>query len=140
RAHAGYGVGGLRGPPHERHHALLPVGTVDPGEPRGVGVELVERALAPVEPVKVAYQSLEPAMIGALAEQMPVEAPVVVPLAPLTDLAPHEEELLTRVPPHKRVERAKVRKLLPVVARHLSEQRALAVHDLVVRERQDEIL
>ena len=30
--------------------------------------------------------------------------------------------------------------LAPLVARHLVEQRALAVHDLVVRERQDEVL
>ena len=42
--------------------------------------------------------------------------------------------------PHVGVERAQVRELLPAVARHLREQRALAVHDLVVGERQDEVL
>ena len=41
---------------------------------------------------------------------------------------------------HPRVQRAQVRELLPAVARHLGEHRALAVHDLVVRERQDEVL
>src|SRR3989442_10325946 len=71
---------------------------------------------------------------------MPVEAPVVVTLASLPDLAAHEEELLARVRPHVRVEGAKVGKLLPVVAGHLGEERTLAVHDLVVRERQHEVL
>ena len=42
--------------------------------------------------------------------------------------------------PHVPVQRAQVRELLPAVARHLLEQRSLAVHDLVVRERQHEVL
>ena len=42
--------------------------------------------------------------------------------------------------PHVRVERAQRRELLPLVARHLAEQRPLPVHDLVVRERQHEVL
>ena len=42
--------------------------------------------------------------------------------------------------PHVAVERAQVREALPAVAGHLPEQRALAVHDLVVGERQDEVL
>ena len=71
-------------------------------------------------------------MVGALPEQMPVEASVVVPLASLPDLAAHEEKLLARVRPHVRVERAKVRKLLPLVTGHPAEQRTLSVHDLVV--------
>src|SRR6266540_3187884 len=133
-------VAGVPGASHERHHALLPVGAVDPRESGRVGVELMERALAPVEPVEVAHQPLEPAVVGALAEQMPVEAPVVVPLTPLPDLATHEEELLARVRPHVRVEGAKVGELLPVVAGHLGEERTLTVHDLVVRERQHEVL
>ena len=56
------------------------------------------------------------------------------------ELAAHEEQLLAGMRPHVRVERAQVRELLPAVARHLRQQRALAVHDLVVRERQDEVL
>jgi hypothetical protein len=35
--------------------------------------------------------------------------------------------------------RRSVRELLPVVARHAREQRALAVHDLVVADREDEV-
>jgi hypothetical protein len=64
----------------------------------------------------------------------------VAPLLPLGELAAHEEELLARVRPHEAVERAQVGELLPVVAGHLREQRPLAVHDFVVREREDEVL
>ena len=42
--------------------------------------------------------------------------------------------------PHEPVQRPQVGELLPAVARHLGEQRALPVHDLVVGERQHEVL
>ena len=41
---------------------------------------------------------------------------------------------------HESVIGAQIREPLPVVARHAAEDRALAVHDFVVRQRQDEIL
>src|SRR5947209_1798781 len=56
------------------------------------------------------------------------------------ELAAHEEQLLAGVRPHVRIERAEIRKLLPAVARHLVEERSLPVHDLVVRERENEVL
>ena len=64
----------------------------------------------------------------------------MVPLAPLPDLAAHEQQLLAGVHEHVAVERPQVGVLLPHVAGHLVEHRAFAVHDLVVRERQDELL
>ena len=42
--------------------------------------------------------------------------------------------------PHVPVERPQPRELLPFVARELAEERALPVHHLVVREREDEVL
>ena len=42
--------------------------------------------------------------------------------------------------PHVPVERAQPGELLPLVAGQLAEQRPLAVHHLVVRERQHEVL
>src|SRR3546814_10577715 len=42
--------------------------------------------------------------------------------------------------PHEGVAGAQVGELLPAVARHLAEQRALAVDDFVVAQRQDEVL
>jgi hypothetical protein len=41
---------------------------------------------------------------------------------------------------HIAEERSQIGELLPSVAGHLVEQRALSVHDLVVRERQHEVL
>ena len=72
-------------------------------------------------------------------EQVPVEAFVVAPFTPLRDLAPHEEQLLPGVAVHVAVKQPEVGEFLPEVARHLVEQRSLAVHDLVVREGEDEV-
>ena len=78
--------------------------------------------------------------MGCVLEQVPVEAAVVVPLAPLAELVAHEEQLLARLGVLVAVEQPQVGELLPVVAGHLAEQRALAVDHLVVGERQHEVL
>ena len=64
----------------------------------------------------------------------------MAPLLLLRQLAAHEQQLLARMRPHVPVQRAQVRELLPAVARHLVQERALAVDDLVVGEREDEAL
>ena len=51
-----------------------------------------------------------------------------------------KSSFLAGLPVHVAEQQAQVGELLPVVARHLPEQRALAVHHLVVRERQHEVL
>ena len=51
-----------------------------------------------------------------------------------------KEQLLPRVRPHPAEEQAQVGELLPAVAGHLGDERALAVHHLVVRQRQHEAL
>ena len=53
---------------------------------------------------------------------------------------PHEQQLLARMPPHEPVIGPQVRELLPLVARHLLQHRAFAMHDLIVTDRQDEVL
>jgi hypothetical protein len=58
----------------------------------------------------------------------------------LPDLGAHEEKLLAGMRPHVREERAQVRKTVATRRRASGEQRTLSVHDLVVRERQHEIL
>ena len=75
-----------------------------------------------------------------LLEEMPVEARLVVPLAPLPELSSHEEELLPRLRVHVAEEQPQVGTLLPFVAGHLGEQRPFSIDDLVVRQRQDEVL
>jgi hypothetical protein len=62
------------------------------------------------------------------------------PFAALAELAAHEQQLLARMRPHEGVVGAQIREALPVVARHPPEDRALAVHHLVMAERQHEVL
>src|SRR5436309_135217 len=71
-----------------------------------------------------------------LIQQMPVERMIVLPLAFLGEFVAHEEELLAGMAVHESVIGAQVGEPLPVVARHATEERALAMHDFVVRERQ----
>src|SRR3984893_8398933 len=70
---------------------------------------------------------------------MPVERKIVIPFALLAELATHEHQLLAGMSEHEAVIGAQVREALPVVARHPPQDRALAVDDFVVRQRQDEI-
>src|SRR5580704_3535660 len=63
----------------------------------------------------------------------------MIPFAPLAELSPHEEDFFPRPRPHVAEQRAQVGELLPAVAGHLVEQRALSVDDLVMGERQHEI-
>ncbi len=65
----------------------------------------------------------------------------MVPFAPLAELSAHEEELLAGQRPHVREEQPEVGRHFPfVVPRHLRDQRLLQVHDLVVGQRQHEVL
>ena len=75
-----------------------------------------------------------------LVEEPPVEAAALGPLRLLRELAAHEDQLLPGVRPHVGEERAQRRQLLVAGAPRLAQQRALAVHDLVVADRQDEVL
>ena len=123
----------------EADHTRVRVVAVDPLEPGRREVARVERALGPQEAVEVAHPALELAVRFAL-KCAPVEPALVVPLSPLAELVAHEQELLPRLAVHVAVEKAEVGELLPLVARHAAGERPLAVHDLVVRQGQDEVL
>ena len=58
----------------------------------------------------------------------------MIPLALLAELAAHEQKLLAGMSPHEAEIGAQVGEVLPAVARHLADQRALAVHHLVMAE------
>jgi len=75
--------------------------------------------------------------VPRVVQQVPVQSAVVVPFAKLGELAAHEQQLLARMRVHVPVAGAQRGEALPVVAGHLAEQRALAVHHLVVAQRQD---
>src|SRR5437588_12828377 len=72
-------------------------------------------------------------------EQMPVEARLVVPLAPLAKLPTHEEQFFAGLGIHIAQQESEVGVLLPRVPGHFAEQRPLAVDDLIVRQGQDKI-
>src|SRR5207248_5973818 len=98
----------------------------------------MKRRLRDKAGVQIANPSLN-ARVPGIAEQVPVEALIMIPFAPLAELVAHEHQLLAGMAEHVAEERAQRGALLPDVARHLVEQRAFAVHHLVMRERQNEI-
>ena len=63
----------------------------------------------------------------------------MIPLALLAEFAAHEHQLLAGMGEHEAVIGAQIGEALPVVAGHPAQDRALAVDDFVVRQRQDEI-
>ena len=75
-----------------------------------------------------------------LLGQEPLDGLVVAPLDKLADLVTHKVELGTGVRHLVEGQRAQAGKLAPPVARHAADERALAVHDLVVAERANEVL
>ncbi len=115
----------------ESNDASLGVAMVYPLEPLRGEVELEQGRRFPVKLIEVANPFLHPRMEGVL-QDVPLEALIVLPFAPLTELRAHEEELLARMSPHVAVQQPQVRKLLPLVPRHLADQRTLAVHHLIV--------
>ena len=75
-----------------------------------------------------------------LLGQEPLDGLVVAPFNKLADLVAHKVELGTGVRHLVEGQRAQAGKLAPPVTRHAADQRALAVHDLVVAQRADEVL
>src|SRR5712691_1881590 len=119
-------------------HAALGIVHDQPLEPAGIAIELVERRQAPIKAVEIADQTLNAGMLRPL-EQVPIERMVMPPFVLLAELAAHEQEFLAGMAEHETIIGAQVREPLPFVARHAAEDRALAVDDLIMRERQDEI-
>src|SRR3569833_1760586 len=119
-------------------HALFPFVAAGPGETALIEILEMQRTLVAIAAVQVPHPIVHTLMQGIL-QHVPLEALVVIPLARLGEVVAHEQELLARMAVHVAVKRAQIGEALPFVARHLADQRTLAVHDLVVRKRQDEI-
>src|SRR5712692_2504220 len=125
---------GVSGAAEERKHARVGIVAVQPLEAVPVEIHLMQGRLSGIELVQGRYQLLEPA-VRLEFEEVPFEAGVVVPFGSLAELAAHKDQLLAGMTVEVAVEQAQVGKLLPHVARHLVQQRALAVHHLVMRKR-----
>ena len=119
-------------------HALLAIGEIDPLEAMRIAVAFMQRCDRAIHAIQVGDQPLHPEM-HRISQRAPVERRIVIPLGGLAELSAHEQELLPRKRPHHSEQEAQVGKLLPAIARHLAEQRALAVHHFVVRKRQHEV-
>src|SRR5258708_39279210 len=68
-----------------------------------------------------------------------MEALMGIPLGRLGELTAHEEDFLSGACPHVSEQRSQIGELLPPIAGHLVEQCALAIYDLVVGKRQNEV-
>ena len=130
----------LVGLSNEHHHGLLLVGAVDPLEAVRDVILLPERRMCPVDSIEIPYEVLD-ALVYRVLEEIPLELLVLGPLVILREVLAHEEKLLARMRPEVAIRGTKIlRLLLEGLARHLPEHRALAVHDLVMREHEHEVL
>jgi len=118
---------------------MVGVVEINPLKARGIEIHFMQGAFGAVQVIQVSDQELKLA-VRVILEQIPVEALMGVPFILLSELAAHEEHFLARMAVEEGVKRAEVGKLLPDVAGHLGQKRAFAVHHLVMREHQDEIL
>src|SRR5262249_57978251 len=108
------GLLGLAAAAEKGERALRSVVAVDPLEAGRLAVARVQGGLGAVGGVQVADPALQAAVRLAL-EERPVEARLVVPLAPLAELAAHEEELLAGLRPLAAEQRAQGRAADPSV-------------------------
>src|SRR5262249_58399830 len=92
-----------------------------------------------IEAVQVADQPLNASMLGPL-QKVPVEGMVVAPFILLCKLVAHEKQFLPGKPEHETEIGAQIGEALPLISRHSSEERLLAVHHLIMRKRKNEIL
>ena len=100
----------------------------------------MQGGLFTIGPVEIRQPALVGPRVTDTASRSHVDAVVVVPLVPLSELVAHEQQLLARLREHLCREQSQIGELLPVVAGHFVDERSLAVDDLVVRERQHEVL
>src|SRR5262245_50012187 len=77
----------------ENDRAFLSVVAIDPFEARRIAVQRMQGRLTAVKPVKIVHPALEPAVLRVL-QKVPIQTGIVVPFAPLAEIAAHEEQLL----------------------------------------------
>ena len=124
---------------HEAERVVVGVVAGQPLESRRVEVLAPQGGGVLVQGVEVGDQALHAAVLLPV-QAIPVHRGVVVPLAVLGELVAHERQVLARVGPLVGEQRAHAGVALPVVARHLAEQGALAVDHLVMADRQHVVL
>ena len=124
----------------ERQDVVVRVAGIYPAETFRREIELPECWLRPVQSVGLSEHTAQLGVVLPLVEHPPVEGPLVVPLPLFSQFGAHEKHLFARMGPHPGVKRSQVCELLPSVAGHLGEHRALTVHNLVVGKGEYEVL
>ena len=121
---------------------MLRVIGIDPGKAPRRMVQRMQRGFAAVQMVQRAHQPLYPLVAGIL-QQPPIQLPVFRPFPPGCQFLAHEKQFLAGMAPHKAPIGAQIGKALPIIhprLRHAAEQGGLAMHNLVMAQRQQEIL
>src|SRR5205085_2190647 len=77
--------------------------------------------------------------VDGVAEEMPIEALLVIPFAPLAEFASHEEKFFSGLGEHVTEKEPDVGKPLPLIAGHFAEEGAFSVDDFIVRDGKDKI-
>ncbi len=119
---------------------ILQVVVIDqPLEAAPIVVYFVHGGVILVNAVERRHELFEVGVRG-IVEHRPIELLCEIPLVKLSELRAHEQQLFAGVREHVRKEIAHARELHVVIAGHFVDERALAVNDLVVRNRQDKVL
>lgn len=119
--------------------ALLVVIALDPLEPCGLMVEIMQRQQSAIEPIEILDRAPDSLVERNSLQEVPVEADQVVPLLTLGKFTSHEEQFLSRVGEHKGVVATEIGKFLPRVSGHLVQEGTFAMDNFIVRQRQDKI-
>ena len=90
----------VRSAPYEAEYRVRCITMVNPFKALRGTVHLVQCWSGLVKVVEVAHESLNAGVLG-FVEQVPVQTLVVVPFIFLSELAPHEKQLFSRVAKHE---------------------------------------
>ena len=123
----------------EYNDAFLRIRTVYPLKSLWFVVHLVKRRIVYIKFIQGLHILLHLLMEG-LFHNSPIQLCILIPLMDLCKFLPHKQQFLARMPHHKTVCGAQVRRLyLQLLSRHLADHGAFSMDHFIVREYQNEI-
>ena len=118
---------------------VLGIIRIDPAEPLHGVILLPHGRMLLVEMIQFLYEIPElPVLL--IVQQHPVQFLLLVPFNELSELRPHEHQLLPRMGHHIDEEGPEAGELIIIFSRHLAQHGTLAVNHFIVGNRQNEIL
>ena len=123
---------------HITQDRLVGVGRIEPLEAILGEVPGMQRTASTVKEIQIPNQ-IRNAGICRSCRLRPVQATIRVPLFQVREFPTHEQQFFPGVCELVGVKEAQVCELLPFVSRHLADHRTLAVDNLVMGERKDEV-